>query len=449
MRSGILLISMICLAGSPARGDLPPGIETQSTVADLNVEELFRPSWDSLFAGPSDIGCLGDEQHRQITCRWRGRLDTDFLWSEQDQENVAAFGELNDAVGLRRARIGVEGELASWGRYIAEIDLASGDVVLRDLFVGFRQPGDLHEVRVGHFREPFSLEGGTSANSFAFMERSSVNTLDPARNWGLAWFGWNEQEDSTFALGLFQSGTGPSDLQGGDGDDTAVTGRWTLLPYVEGNQLFHLGLALSSRFPNNGIVLINQQPRSPLLDLGDSSSSPFLPTLRIPADFQQLFNVQAAFQNGPLTVQAEWYGSFIDQNDGSPVFLHGSYLDLSYFLSGGHRTYLKQQGTFGAVHVEHPVLKHFSSGSSQKSRGYGAWEVTARMAYMDFDDHDLPLNSLGQPSGVELMQATFGVNWYLADRLRILFNYSLAAPRNATSNEGLAHLFGTRLGVFW
>jgi len=61
----------------------------------------------------------------------------------------------------------------------------------------------------------------------------------------------------------------------------------------------------------------------------------------------------------------------------------------------------------------------------------------------------ISLNSLGQPPGVELMQATFGVNWYLADRLRILFNYSLAAPRNATSNEGLAHLVGTRLGVFW
>jgi|GEM_PF-5006026 len=58
------------------------------------------------------------------------------------------------------------------------------------------------------------------------MERSPVNTLDPSRNWGLAWFGWNEQEDSTFAIGLFQSGTGPSDLQGGDGD-----GRWIRCVY--------------------------------------------------------------------------------------------------------------------------------------------------------------------------------------------------------------------------
>ncbi|HWL11265.1 MAG TPA: porin [Planctomicrobium sp.] len=122
--------------------------------------------------------------------------------------------------------------------------------MLRDLFIGFRNPGDLHEIRVGHFREPFSLEGSTSVNSFAFMERSPINALDPARNWGLAWFGWNEQEDSTFAIGLFQSGTGPSDFQGGDGDDTAVTARWTMLPYEEGDRLIHLGFALSSRLPD-------------------------------------------------------------------------------------------------------------------------------------------------------------------------------------------------------
>lgn len=69
MRSGILLISMILLAGSPVLGDTPSGIETQGTVTNPNVEEIFRPCEDLLFAGPADLGCLPEEQNCQWTCR--------------------------------------------------------------------------------------------------------------------------------------------------------------------------------------------------------------------------------------------------------------------------------------------------------------------------------------------------------------------------------------------
>src|SRR5688500_14986026 len=45
------------------------------------------------------------------TFRLRGRIDTDFLWSDQSALNRAVFGDLPDAFGLRRARIGAEGNL--------------------------------------------------------------------------------------------------------------------------------------------------------------------------------------------------------------------------------------------------------------------------------------------------------------------------------------------------
>lgn len=65
--------------------------------------------------------------------RFRGRIDTDFLWSDQTAINTETFGYLGDIVGLRRARIGAEGHLSSVSRYVGEIDLATGDVVVRDL----------------------------------------------------------------------------------------------------------------------------------------------------------------------------------------------------------------------------------------------------------------------------------------------------------------------------
>jgi hypothetical protein len=62
-------------------------------------------------------------------------------------------------------------------------------------------------------------------------------------------------------MGVFQSGTDASDLQGADGSDTAVTGRWTtVLRYEDGGErVLHVGVALSERWPNRGVVVINQE----------------------------------------------------------------------------------------------------------------------------------------------------------------------------------------------
>ena len=383
--------------------------------------------------------------------RLRARIDYDSIGVSQSAANRATFGDLSDTFGLRRARIGAEGNVSPDMRYIAEIDLASGKAVVRDVFVGLGQVQDAGEFRVGHMREPFSLEGNTSANTFAFMERSPINNLDPARNWGAGYFRCSPDENSTIALGLFHSGTGPSDLQPSDGSDTAATARWTMLPWYEegGERLLHVGLAVSSRIPDRGLVVINERPSSPLLDLGDSASSPFGPTIRIPANFQQLFNAQCAMTNGSFWAQAEWYGSLIDQRGGHPVFFHGCHVDAGYFLTGERRNYLTRNGVFGPVTVKRPLLSGFSSQQQSEEFGRGAWELTARFSYLDFIDANTPAGPLGQTVGIVLPQATVGVNWYLADRVRIMFNYSYSAPNEPNTGVSSASLFATRFAMFW
>ncbi len=384
--------------------------------------------------------------------RLRGRIDTDLIVVDQSAANQETYGNFQDAIGLRRARIGATGHFTSDLRYIAEIDLASGTVVYRDLFIGWGEVGDRGELRLGHMREPFSLEGGTSANSYAFLERSPTNDLDPARNWGLGYFQCAPDEESTIAIGVFHSGTGPSDRRGGLGDDSALTARWTTLPWYEdnGQRLMHVGFALSSRFPDHDMVVINRQPRSPLLDLGDSSASPFIPTIRIPARFQQLFNAQWALVNGPFSAQAEWYGTLIDQIGGQTIFYNGSYLNLSWFMTGEHRTYQTQNGVFGPVTVEQPLLRGFSSKQDDiRNRGYGAWELTTQLAYLDYSDSNTPPGPLGQVHGIRLPQVTIGVNWYLADRVRVMFNYTHAMPDEANFGTSSANTFSSRLGMFW
>jgi phosphate-selective porin OprO/OprP len=383
------------------------------------------------------------------TFRLRGRIEIDAIATTQSRANESIFGDLRNDVGLRRARIGAEGSLRIGGRYITEIDLASGEVVLRDVFVELGDAQDAGGFRSGHYREPFSLELATGANSFAFLERSVINVLDPARNWGVGLFRAGPGETSTLALGIFHAGTDANDFQGGDGSTVGLTGRWTSAPIYErdGERLLHLGMAFSERLPEHGVVILNQQPQSPLLDLGDSATSPFLPQIRIPATFQQLLNLQCGTANGPFWTQAEWYGSWIDQQGGGPVFLHGCHADCGVFITGEHRQYQSSSGAFGPVRVNRPLLRFHSD--PDRPTGWGAWELTARFAYLDFEDSDTPTGPGGQFVGIGLSESTFGVNWYLADHVRLMFNYSYAVPDEPNAGTSVANIFATRLAVFW
>lgn len=443
--AALIIISMIAETAqrSTCRGEEtgPMNVNPPAPLSVAPVEQVFSPV-EPLFV-------VGTSSPSGFTLRVRGRIDTDAIWSHQSPANEATYGDLSDVVGLRRARIGVEGELGTDRRYLAEIDLASGFVVPRDVYLGLGNRQHSVEAQVGHFREPFSLEGGTSARYFAFMERSPINVLDPARNWGLGFYHEDVETSSSLAFGAFHAGTDAGDFQGGDGSTVGFTGRLTTAPINrnDGRQLLHLGLSLSERVPENGVIVINQQPRSPLLDLGDSSTTPFVPSLKIPAVFQQLVNLQVAGASGSFWTQAEWYGSWIDQPDAGSIFFHGCHADCGYFITGEHRKYDASNGTLGTIHVQRPFLRSGSNATGR--RGWGAWELTARFAYLDFVDPDTPMGpNAGQP-GIQLSQTTLGTNWYLSDWVRVMFNYTYAIPDQAGVNSGAASVFGTRLAVFW
>ena len=95
----------------------------------------------------------------------------------------------------------------------------------------------------------------------------------------------------------------------------------------------------------------------------------------------------------------------------NPVF-HSIYVMGSYVLTGEHRAYRPRVGAFGTVRPDRPFL--FAAG------GWGAWEATARYSYLNLD-------SAGINGGV-LHDYTTGLNWYLNDNARVMFNYVVAHP---------------------
>jgi phosphate-selective porin OprO/OprP len=416
------------------------------------------PEKSQVDAGPpalapvkADLSQLDRPDDIKPAIRVRGRIHADAIEVTQSLLNKMIYGNFQNAVGFRRARIGAEGEVGERVSWVAEWDFANGQISFKDVFLAVNDLPLLRRIKVGHFKEPFSLEEQTSSNFITFVERSPICTLDPARNWGVAFFSYTDNERATLQGGAFKSGTSNdtgNDIR--DGNDLAWTFRATCLPWYDaascGRYLWHVGGAFSQVTPPDHTVSINTGPQSSLLPVPDNPGSPWLPHITIPSNNQLLFNLQSALVLGPLSFQAEWTATYISQIGGSPVYLDGMYVYASYFLTGEYREYITKDGWFGGVHVLSPFLP--VRGEHKVARGPGAWEVAARFAWTNFTNPNIPPSN-GLQDGGRLSELTLGVNWWLNDYTRIMFNYLHVVPVNPNFGPSWGDEYVVRSEIFW
>jgi phosphate-selective porin OprO and OprP len=383
------------------------------------------------------------------TMEIRGRIETEAILAGQSPESKAAIGDLQNGYGFRRVRLGAQGNISDSVSWVSEVELAGGNVRLRDVFVGLDMFPSVRQIRVGHFREPYSLEGMTSTNFISFLERSPQNALSPARNWGVCGFWWPDDERLLFTAGAFRDGTGSNGQSVGDGNNWAYTARLTGLPIYEPKgdifRLVHVGGAFSQRVPPNGVINFTPRTASNLLTVEDNPGSPFLPSVDIQTNSSQLYNLQAANVFGPLSFQGEWSAVTVQQRNAGSIFVHGIYVYGSYFLTGEHRGYNRTRGSFDQVEVLRPLIRN----RDDPRGGFGAVELLARFSYTDFTSPNLPLDVNGKPSQSSLYEMTLGANWYLNSFTRVMMNYTLGMPKTVEYNSTFAHTFGLRVALFW
>lgn len=383
------------------------------------------------------------------TFQLRGRIEAEATTAAQSDENREAVGDLTKGYGFRRVRLGAQGTIGDSVSWISEIELAGGNVRLRDMFIGLDAVPGVRQIRVGHFREPYSLDGMTSSNFMTFLERSPLNTISPARNWGVCGYWWPDDERVLFSTGVFRDRTDSNGQSLGNGNNWAYTTRLTGLPIYEPDgdvfRLVHVGGAFSQRRPPDGVIRFAPRTGSNLLTVEDNPSSPFLPAVDIPASNYQLYNLQAAGVYGPFSVQGEWSAAGVQRTDDGFLFVHGIYVAASYFATGEHRGYNRTRGSFDQVDVLRPAIR----SRSDPRGGFGAVELTARFSYMDFSSPNVPADSNGDPSGTRLYDATLGTNWYLNRFTRIMFNYTASIPDKVLYGPTVAHIFGLRAALYW
>ena len=345
-----------------------------------------------------------------------GRIMNDWGWFKEDKDVQESIGDQVDGTEFRRARLYISGDIYKNIGFKAQYDFASGGRPdFKDVYMELKKIPVLGNFRVGHFKEPFSLEMQNSSKYMTFMERGLNNVFAPERNTGFMLYNHALNKRMTWAMGVFRNADGFGDSEGNRRTEGgySFSGRITGLPWYEdeGRKLIHTGLSYSHQN-----AFATDDPTDPGLDTGfQFASKPeihlasdFVDTGRFTADFANLINPELAIVYGSFSLQTEY--TFADINRkrstiGSNDFT-GFYVYGSYFLTGEYRKFETKNGAFGRVKPN----KNYYWG-----KGMGALELTARYSKLDLSDRDI--------DGGNLDDITLGVNWYLNPNTRVTLNY--------------------------
>ncbi len=345
----------------------------------------------------------------RMSARAGGRIHLDWAAFSQSEANKVQMGDNLNGVELRRGRIYVKGSGFHVIDYKVQWDFAGDQVAAKDVYLTVNELPILGHVRVGHFKEPFSLEEMTSAKYITFMERANPNVLAPERHLGVMAFDCSQYENMTWAVGAFASKRGVEAQS--DHGATAVTFRLTGLPWYDeasdGRGLFHIGSGYSFRDAWDDEFLGNIRPQE--AHLAEQFNA-----LIGNVDYVSEVCGELAFVYGPFSAQAEYIGAYVADINGDAANLQSCYAYISYFLTGEHRPYERSTGIFTRVK---PLENFFRIRDCDGCvhTGKGAWEVAARWSYLDLTDEAI---QLGRWSNF-----TVGLNWYLNPYTRLMWNY--------------------------
>ena len=382
-----------------------------------------------------------DSPEKNFTLKTNLSIMVDGGYIGADDELKRAFPVLEGAnVEFRQLRVSIYGTLYDWAEFKVDIDFANVRDI-KDDWIQFTKIPYIGHFTVGHMKEPFSLEEWTSGKSRTFMERAlPTEAFAPGRNFGIRRHTATSGQRMTWAAGAFLNTGSFSDA--GDAKDQIseangwdLTARITGIPLYEenGKKLLHLGLSYSHQFRDSEDVgkQLRTRPESRLTD------DRLVDTGELFLNSADLIDAEFAIVKGPLSFQGEFYYIFENADELSNPEFWGFYLFGNYFITGEHRNYSRQSGTFYSLEPKN----HFRPFKGE----WGAWELTSRFSYID-------LNSEAIRGGKEF-DFTAGLNWYLNKKTRFMFNYIRAKIEDRETpppvDNGHADIFQARFQFMW
>ena len=439
----IACVLLLPTLNSPARADSPSFSNTESWFDRLlkNAEEGTREKLTGSHLYWKD-GLHWDSEKKNLTLKVGGKFAVDTGNIDADEELDTAFPSLEGYnTDIRVLSLSASGRLYHFIDYKLEVDFAN----VRDIgdnWVRFKKIPYLGYLKMGHMKEPFSLEREASINHKLFMENAlPTQALATGRNLGMMLFNTLLDDRITWKVGGFFNTASFSNV--GDPEDRIseangydITARVTGRPWFseDGRHLLHLGLSYNYRSRDADLndpdkqIRFSTRPESRLTDVR------IVDTGRFFSDGINVINPEFAMVSGPFSLQGEYFHSFVDFETDLQFF--GFYLYGTYAITGEHRRYNPLRSIFTGMRSDHDFRP-----SKDK---WGALEVAARLSYLDLND--------GPIRGGEELNFTAGLNWYLRPNLRVMVNYIRANLKDRGDphvDDGVSDIIMSRAHLFF
>lgn len=369
---------------------------------------------------------------------WKGapQISTSSGWSfkprgrlQYDAGTVNAPGSIVDnglgfASEIRRARLGVQGDIPGGFGYKFEVDFADNEVVVTDAVLTYKDGPA--KFTVGQHNNFQSFEELTSSLHISFLERAAFTDA----------FGFQRRVGASaeFKSGDFlaQGGVFTSnfdDLSSDEANALSLDGRVVFMPKT-GDTQWHLGGSVHWRDLNDqsGDMRYRQRPAIHTTD------TRFINTGNFTVTEETSYGLEAAVLSGPLHIagEAHWLKATRPGGLANPTFF-GGYVEAGYFFTKGDKRGYKS-GKFDRV----------KPNASVGDGGAGALQANVRFDYLDLSDAGI----IGGTQNA--YQAS--LIWTPADYVRFMLNYSHieydnAAISAASGNNYTVDVIGARAQV--
>lgn len=418
-----------------------PAAAGEAAAAGADADEPFQWSfdwrgWEGLHFMASQRTFVPDErtgrgivdlERVQVRGRVGARLDLDAATF-----GGAALEGVPGGTDVRRARINVRGDALFVVPFDFRLELGyvPNRLVLNEASLSSHNIPALGTVTFGQFQPPAGLELIGSSWNLTFMEPAPpLQALLPGTEFGLRAGRPVGDERGTWALALFTRGVGASEFGNASLSDAGnVAGRLTWLAVDERTggmpRLLHLGASATVQFADVGNQRYRAQP--------GSRQAPFvIDTGEIDAQRSSTLALEAAWIDGPWSVQAEWMRTTVEPVGGGTLHFGGGYALVSWFVTGETRGYDRRRGIFTRLSPR----QDFAFGADG---GPGAVELALRLSQTDLSD--------GAVRGGRLRMGSAGVNWTLTNHLHARLDLMLGRVDD-TANDGRLAILQARLGL--
>jgi phosphate-selective porin OprO/OprP len=387
-----------------------------------------------------------------------GVFQADAGFFDQDTTNRLTVGNAVDGADFRRARLSAKGAVSETVNYFFQMDFAFfGRPTFTDVWLEQTQLPVLGNLRIGQWKQPFSLEVVSSFRYTTFMERSLLfQPFTPFRHIGIGFYDHAEDLSHTWAFSAFRSGQDQFGNSASQRAGWATAERVTWLSWYdeesEGRSYMHWGLGHFFATPqdrkinfrtipemfigqHDAIANGNQQPVP-----GNITGTPFfLQTGTLPVETFNVFGIEHLWVEGPFSWQSEVMFNVVNLIPGNTETLFGFYSQVGFFLTGEHRPYDRKTGTIDRVIPWENFCR-----APEGICGPGAWEIACRVSYLDFR----PVNNLVAPgTGGDLWDTTVGVNWYWNPYTKVVFNWVHSFLNNPLTGRSDADSFALRAQI--